>query len=82
MEIVNHENFKNNPLETLTQAIKFKETVHISSPDGEAVLMNAEEYYDLLEQLHIAGNPYLMAKVEAGHNESWEDAVPRGDLRL
>ena len=82
MEIVNHENFKKNPLGALSQAIVYKETVHISSPEGEAVLMSAEEYYDLLEQLHIVDNPYLLAKVEAAHSEPWEEAIPREDLRL
>ena len=68
MEIINITNFKKNFFEYLTQTIKYNEPLSISTKDGNAVLLNEDDYLSLLEILYVTSKPSMKERLLEGKN--------------
>lgn len=78
MEAVAYSTFRNDLRHYLDKTRDDAEPLLVTSKDASAnvVVINAADYDNLVENLHIMGNDYLMGKIRRGMQE--EDA---GHLR-
>ena len=69
MTNVNASNFRKDMFNYLDQVIRYNEPVNIVTKDGEAVLLNGEEYRGILETLYIESIPGLKNEILAASEE-------------
>ena len=60
----------------LSNAIRYNEVIHVSTKDGNAVVLSEEEYNGLLATLELSEESELKSKILAGKEESVEDCTP------
>ncbi len=73
-------NFRKNIFAMMEQAIKYNETLHISTKDGNAVIMSEEEYEGILATLELSSDPKLKKKLIAGKNTPLSECVPESEV--
>ena len=66
-------NFRKQLFELIDQTIKYNEPVHISTKNGNAVLMSEEEYNNLIETMYLNSIPGMREKLEEGINTPIEE---------
>ena len=59
----------------LSNAIKYNETINVSTKDGNAVILSEEEYNGMLATLELCAEGGVKSKILAGKAESVDDCV-------
>lgn len=72
-------NFRKNAYNLVEQTIKHNEPLTISTKDGTAVLLSAEDYSGLMETLYLVSVPGMREKLMAGMSEPLSDCAAEGD---
>jgi len=80
MEIINHLNFRENPLETIEQAVTLGEIYNISTPTGNAIIISEQEFRNILATLEIDANTYLREKLLEGMQIPKAELIDEGDV--
>lgn len=62
MTTTNITNFRKNAFNYVEQTIKYNEPLNISTKDGDAVLLSAEDYSGLMETLYLVSVPGMREK--------------------
>ena len=68
MTTTNITNFRKNAFNYVEQTIKYNEPLNISTKDGDAVLLSAEDYSGLMETLYLVSVPGMREKIMDGLN--------------
>ncbi len=71
----NATSFRQNLFGMLSNAIKYNETINVSTKDGNAVIISEEEYNGMLATLELCADSGLKSKILAGKAESIDDCV-------
>ena len=58
--------FRKNLFSLLDQAIKFNEPINISTKNGNAVILSADDYDELVETLKVSSNSVMREKIIDG----------------
>ncbi len=74
--------FKENIFDILKSTIKYHEPVNISTDEGNAVLLNEEEYNGLIATLELCAEPGLKAKLIEGKNTPLSECLDESEVDL
>lgn len=77
---INITNFRKDIYNLLEQTVKYNEAVHISTKDGNAVLISEEDYNGLMETLNICAIPGMKEKILEGMNAPLSDCIPESEV--
>ncbi len=82
MEAVAYSTFRNNLRHYLDKTRDDAERIMVTSKDPSAnvVVLNAEDYENLMENLRIMSNPYLMDKIQKSREQFAQGEVIVRDL--
>lgn len=72
--------FRKNLFSLLDQAIKFNEPINISTKNGNAVILSADDYNELVETLKVSSNSVMREKILDGLNTAVTDCVPENEV--
>ena len=76
----NATNFRKNIFSLLEQTIKFNETIHVNTKDGNAILISEEDYNNLMATLEIYNNPKLHEKILKGLETPVEECLSEDEI--
>ncbi|MCD8216010.1 MAG: type II toxin-antitoxin system Phd/YefM family antitoxin [Clostridiales bacterium] len=77
---INITNFRKELYSLLENAIKFKETINISTKNGNAVVMSEDEYNGLMETLYLCSIPGMEEKIIDGLNTPLEECLSEDEV--
>lgn len=72
--------FRKNLFSLLDQAIKFNEPINISTKNGNAIILSADDYNELVETLKVSSNSVMREKILDGLNTAVTDCVPENEV--
>lgn len=72
--------FRKNLFSLLDQAIKFNEPINISTKNGNAVILSADDYNELVETLKVSSNSVMREKIIDGLHTDVSDCVPETEV--
>ncbi len=81
MTNVNITNFRKDIYELLEQTIKYNEPLHISTKNGNAIVLSEEDYNNLIETLYVSSIPELKKDVVEGLKEDIKDCVDEDEVK-
>lgn len=81
MTTTNITNFRQNIFELLENTIKYNDLLNITTKFGNAVVMNEDEYHNLIETLAILSSPEMKQKIIDGKNTPLTDCVPESEVK-
>jgi len=82
MTNINITNFRKDIYELLDQAIKYNETINVSTKNGNAIILSEEDYNNLIETLYISSVPGLKEEIIEGLKEPLEECVAEDEVDL
>lgn len=80
MTNTNITNFRKDIYEMLENTIKHNEPIHISTKNGNAVVLSEEDYNNLIETLYISSIPGLKEDIKQGLQEPLEDCINEDEV--
>lgn len=75
MTTTNITNFRKNAFNYVEQTIRYNEPLHISTKEGNAVLLSEEDYSGIMETLYLVSMPGMREKIMEGMSTPLEDCV-------
>jgi PHD/YefM family antitoxin component YafN of YafNO toxin-antitoxin module len=66
----------------IKQTIQYNETIHISTDEGNAVIISEEDYNGLMETLYLCSIPGMKEKIIDGKNTPLQACIPEGMVEL
>jgi len=82
MTNINITNFRKDIYELLDQAIKYNETINVSTKNGNAIILSEEDYNNLIETLYVSSVPGLKEEIIEGLKKPLEDCVAEDEVDL
>ena len=82
MTNTNITNFRKDIYELLEQAIKYNETINVSTKNGNAIILSEEDYNNLIETLYISSVPGLKEEIKEGLKEPLEECIAEDEVDL
>ena len=73
-------NFRKNIFSLVETAIRFNETIHITSKDGNAVVLSEDEYNGLMETVNLYAIPGMKEKLIDGMNTPLSETVSEDEV--
>ena len=80
MTNTNITNFRKDIYEMLENTIKHNEPIHISTKNGNAVVLSEEDYNNLIETLYISSIPGLKEDIKQGLQEPVENCINEDEV--
>lgn len=80
MNTIKAADFQKNSLDILEQTIKYNEPVQIATKDGNAVLLSADDYNDLMATLELSSVPGMQEKIIEGLNTSLTECLSEDEV--
>jgi len=65
--------FRKNLFSYLRDAIEFNDVINVSTKNGNAIIINEEEYNGLIATISLSSNPVMEKKITEGLNTPIED---------
>lgn len=81
MTTTNVTNFRQNIFELLESTIKYNDLLNITTKFGNAIVMNEDDYNNLIETIAILSDPDMKEKVIEGKKISLDDCVPESEVK-
>ena len=75
MTTTNITNFRKNAFNYVEQTIRYNEPLHISTKEGNAVLLSEEDYSGIMETLYLVSMPGMREKIMEGMSTPLEDCA-------
>lgn len=72
MTSTNVADFRQNPMAFLEQAMR-GQVVSIAMEKGSAIVLNGEEYRNIMETLRLSAHPRTAREVLEGMGENWDE---------
>ena len=73
-------NFRKNVSTLLEQTLKFNEPIHISTRDGNVVVLSEDDYRGILETLEMNANPVMKQKLLEGKDTPLSECIPESEV--
>ena len=77
---INVTNFRKGLFGLLEQTVRYNEPIHISTKDGNAVLLSEEEYNGIVETLYLSSIPYMEKEIIDGINTPVDECIPEDEV--
>ena len=68
--------FRKNVSTLLEQTLKFNEPIHVSTQNGNVVVLSDDDYRGILETLEMNANPVLKQKLLEGKDTPLSECIP------
>ncbi|MCM1367557.1 MAG: type II toxin-antitoxin system Phd/YefM family antitoxin [Roseburia sp.] len=75
MPVASKKDFSNNLSDYLSAVISRGEKIQVTTDEGGAIVMSADEYNNLMETLYLYSIPGMKEKIENGINTDLSDCV-------
>lgn len=72
MTNTNATNLRKNLFEYLSQAVNFNDVINVSTKNGNAIILSAEDYNGLMETVYLMSNPDVMNDIMKSKEEPLE----------
>ena len=72
--------FRKNVSMLLEQTLKFNEPIHISTRDGNVVVLSEDDYRGILETLELNANPVMKQKLLEGKDTPLSECIPESEV--
>lgn len=73
-------NFRKNLYSMVENTVRYNEPVHITTKDGNAIMISEEEYLGLMETLYLTSIPGMKEKLVDGIHTSLSDTIPEEEV--
>ncbi len=80
MKTINVTSFRKNIFTIMEQTLKYNEPVHISTKDGNAVVLSESDYLGMMETLYLTTNPEQREKILAGKDTPIDECIPEDEV--
>lgn len=67
--------FQEHLFEYLNQAVSFNDVINIVTQNGNAIILNEDDYNGLLETLRIMSMPGMVERIKESENEPLEECT-------
>ncbi len=82
MTNTNATNFRQNVFEYLEKTVIFNDTVHVTTKNGNAVVMSEDDYNALMETVYLLSSPKTAREIFEGLDTPLSDCVSEEDIDL
>ncbi len=82
MTNTNITNFRRNAFEYFEKAVTYNDTVHVSTKNGNAVVMSEEDYNALMETIYLLSHPKTAREIVEGLHTPLSDCISEGELDI
>lgn len=72
--------FRKNVSTLLEQTLKFNEPIHVSTRNGNVVILSEDDYRGILETLEMNANPVMKQKLLEGKDTSLSECIPESEV--
>ena len=72
--------FRKNVSTLLEQTLKFNEPIHVSTRNGNVVVLSEDDYRGILETLEMNANPVLKQKLLEGKDTPLSECIPESEV--
>ena len=72
--------FRKNVSTLLEQTLKFNEPIHVSTRNGNVVVLSEDDYRGILETLEMNANPVMKQKLLEGKDTPLSECVPESEV--
>ena len=73
-------NFRKNVFAMLKNTVVYNEPIHITTKEGNAVVISEDEYRSLLETLQLVSVPGMKEKLLDGMNTPLSETIPEEEV--
>ena len=80
MTNLNITNFRKDVYKLLDQTSKYNEPIHITTQNGNAVVLSEEDYNNIMETLYISSVPGLKEQIIEGMKEDTKECVEEDEV--
>lgn len=75
MTNTNATNLRKNLFEYLSQAVNFNDVINVSTKDGNAVILSAEDYNGIMETVYLMSDSHVLNDIVEGKKEPLEQGT-------
>ena len=72
--------FRKNVSTLLEQSLKFNEPIHVSTRNGNVVVLSEDDYRGILETLEMNANPVMKQKLLEGKDTPLSECIPESEV--
>lgn len=72
--------FRKNVSTLLEQTLKFNEPIHVSTRNGNVVVLSEDDYRGILETLEMNANPVMKQKLLEGKDTPLSECIPEREV--
>lgn len=72
--------FRKNVSTLLEQTLKFNEPIHVSTRNGNVVVLSEDDYRGILETLEMNANPVMKQKLLEGKDTLLSECIPESEV--
>lgn len=72
--------FRKNVSMLLEQTLKFNEPIHVSTRNGNVVVLSEDDYRGILETLEMNANPVMKQKLLEGKDTPLSECIPESEV--
>ena len=72
--------FRKNISTLLEQTLKFNEPIHVSTQNGNVVVLSEDDYRGILETLEMNANPVMKQKLLEGKDTPLSECIPESEV--
>ena len=72
--------FRKNVSTLLEQTLKFNEPIHVSTRNGNVVVLSEDDYRGILETLEMNANPVMKQKLLEGRDTPLSECIPESEF--
>jgi len=72
--------FRKNVSTLLEQTLKFNEPIHVSTKNGNVVVLSEDDYRGILETLELNANPVMKQKLLEGKDTPLSECIPESEV--
>ena len=72
--------FRKNVYTLLEQTLKFNEPIHVSTRNGNVVVLSEDDYRGILETLEMNANPVMKQKLLEGKDTPLSECIPESEV--
>jgi Antitoxin of toxin-antitoxin stability system len=80
MTNINITNFRKKMFDYINQAVEFNDVINVSTKNGNAVIINEEDYNGLMETLYLSSNKELREKLIKGIETPLDECLSEDEV--
>ena len=80
MQTISAVNLNKNLFNVLDRAIVNHESFNVKTDNGNAIILNSEDYSGMQETLYLLSIPGMKEKLQAGMNEPLSECIPEEEV--